>query len=36
LLSECPGESKTVFEKDPRSRAAQEYEKLVGLVLEFS
>jgi chromosome partitioning protein len=36
LLSECPGESKTIFEKDPDSRSACEYQTLVERVLKFS
>jgi chromosome partitioning protein len=35
-LSECPGESKTIFEKDPRSRSAIEYQALVDLVIKYS
>jgi cellulose biosynthesis protein BcsQ len=35
-LAECPGESKTIFEKDPDSRSAQEYHALVDLVLKYS
>ena len=35
-LSECPGESKTIFEKDPKSRPAQEYQALVERVLKLS
>ncbi|MFZ6027792.1 MAG: ParA family protein [Chloroflexota bacterium] len=35
LLSECPGESKTIFEKDPASRSAQEYQALVECVLKY-
>ena len=35
-LSECPGESKTIFEKDPKSRSAQEYQALVDLVIKYS
>ena len=34
-LSECPGEAKTIFEKDPRSRAAQEYEQFVNTVIRY-
>ncbi len=34
-LSECPGEAKTIFEKDPQSRAAQEYEQFVNAVLRY-
>jgi chromosome partitioning protein len=36
LLSECPGESKTIFEKDPHSRSATEYQALVNRVLKVS
>jgi chromosome partitioning protein len=36
LLSECPGESKTIFEKDPGSRSALEYQVLVDRVLKYS
>lgn len=36
LLSECPGESKTIFEKDPDSRSAKEYQALVDLVSKYS
>ena len=35
-LSECPGESLTIFEKDPKSRAAGEYRTLVDLVLKYT
>jgi len=35
-LSECPGESMTIFEKDTKSRSAQEYQALVDLVLKYS
>jgi len=35
-LSECPGESMTIFEKDAKSRSAQEYQGLVDLVLKYS
>lgn len=35
-LSECPGESMTIFEKDAKSRSAQEYQALVDLVLKYS
>lgn len=35
-LAECPGESKTIFEKDPDSRSAQEYQALVDLVIKYS
>lgn len=36
LLSECPGESKTIFEKNSDSRSAREYQVLVDLVLKYS
>ena len=36
ILAECPGESKTIFEKDPDSRSAQEYQALVDLVVKYS
>ena len=36
LLSECPGVSKTIFEKNPRSRSAREYWGLVDLVLKYA
>jgi chromosome partitioning protein len=36
LLSECPGESKTIFEKDPESRSAREYQVLVDRVMKYS
>jgi len=32
-LRECPGAGVTIFEKDPSSRAAQEYEELIKIVL---
>lgn len=35
-LSECPGESMTIFEKDAKSRSAQEYQALIDLVLKYS
>ena len=35
-LAECPGESKTIFEKDSTSRSAQEYHALVDLVIKYS
>ena len=35
VLAECPGESKTIFEKDANSRSAQEYQALVDLVLKY-
>ncbi|RMF57287.1 MAG: hypothetical protein D6743_19175 [Calditrichaeota bacterium] len=34
-LSECPGEAKTIFEKDPKSRSAAEYETLTKIVLRY-
>jgi chromosome partitioning protein len=34
VLAGCPGESKTIFEKDARCRSAQEYQTLVDLVLK--
>ncbi len=34
-LSECPGESKTIFEKDPDSRSAAEYAAFVNGILRF-
>jgi len=34
-LSECPGEAQTIFEKDPRSRAAREYEQFVNTVIRY-
>jgi chromosome partitioning protein len=36
VVAECPGEACTIFEKDPGSRAAQEYEELVKLVLKYT
>ncbi len=36
ILAECPGESKTIFEKDINSRSAQEYQALVDVVLKVS
>ncbi len=35
VLSECPGEAQTIFEKDSTGRAAQEYQQLVDLILQF-
>lgn len=35
VLRECAAEAKTIFEKDPKSRAALEYQKLVDLVLKY-
>jgi len=35
-LAECPGLSMTIFEKDPTCRAAQEYSRLVDLVITHS
>jgi len=34
-LSECPGEARTIFEKDPESRSAQEYNVFVKEVLRY-
>ena len=34
-LSECPGEARTIFEKDPESRSAQEYNSFVKEVLRY-
>jgi len=34
-LSECPGEARTIFEKDPESRSAQEYIGFVKEVLRY-
>ena len=35
VVAECPGEAKTIFEKDPTSRAALEYNEIVKLVLKY-
>ncbi len=35
ILRECAAEGQTIFEKAPDSRAAQEYDALVSLVLKF-
>ena len=35
VLRECVAEGKTIFEKDPGSRAAQEYDALVNLVVKL-
>jgi chromosome partitioning protein len=35
VLAECPGESKTIFEKDANCRSAQEYQELVNLVVKY-
>ncbi len=35
VLAECPGESKTIFEKAPDSRSAAEYSALCKLVLRY-
>ncbi len=35
VLSECPGETKTIFEKAPNCRAAEEYQQLVDIILQF-
>jgi chromosome partitioning protein len=34
-LSECPGEARTIFEKDPSSRSANEYNEFVKEVLRY-
>ena len=34
-LSECPGMAQTIFEKDPTSRAAEEYGMFVKEVLRY-
>lgn len=34
-LSECPGEAKTIFEKDPISRSAEEYKEFTQQVLRY-
>ena len=34
-LSECPGEARTIFEKDPDSRSAQEYNVFVKEVFRY-
>ena len=34
-LSECPGEARTIFEKDPESRSAQEYNGFVKEILRY-
>lgn len=34
-LRECPGAGITIFEKDPTSRSAEEYQALVKLVLKY-
>jgi chromosome partitioning protein len=34
-LRECAAEGQTIFEKDPTSRAAQQYQALVDLVMKF-
>jgi len=35
ILRECAVEGKTIFELDPRSRASEQYEQLVGLILDL-
>jgi len=35
VLSECPGQAQTIFEKAPTGRAAQEYQQLVDLILQY-
>jgi chromosome partitioning protein len=35
VLRECAAEGTTIFEKDPKSRAAEEYRQLIGRVLKF-
>ncbi len=35
VLRECAAEGQTIFEKDPASRAAQEYQTLAELVMKF-
>lgn len=35
ILRECAAEGQTIFEKDPNSRAAQEYQTLADLVVKF-
>ena len=35
ILRECAAEGQTIFEKDPVSRAAREYETLASLVMKF-
>jgi len=35
ILRECAAEGQTIFEKDPDSRAAQEYQALANLVVKF-
>jgi chromosome partitioning protein len=34
VLAECPAFGKTIFEHDPESRAAEEYARLVDIVLK--
>lgn len=36
ILRECAAEGVTVWEKDPKSRAAEEYAKLVWRVLDYA
>lgn len=35
ILRECAAEGKTIWEKDPESRSAQEYQQVVNLVLKI-
>lgn len=35
ILRECAAEGQTIFEKDEESRAAQEYQQLVNMVLKY-
>ena len=35
ILRECAAEGQTIFEKDPESRAAQEYQALADLVTRY-
>ena len=35
VLRECAAEGRTIFERNPQSRAAQEYQELVKLVLKY-
>ncbi len=36
IVAECPGEARTIFEKDASSRAALEYDEIVKLILKVS
>lgn len=36
IVAECPGEARTIFEKDTSSRAALEYDEIVKLILKVS